>query len=47
LLGILFNWPMPLIFERAQQFASRVVSLQGATTQDKAFYQDFIRQWRL
>ncbi|WP_198244935.1 PfkB family carbohydrate kinase [methane-oxidizing endosymbiont of Gigantopelta aegis] len=47
LLGILSDWPMPLTFERAQQFASRVVELQGATTQDRAFYQDFIRQWRL
>jgi len=31
--------------QRAQSFASAVVGIRGATSQDKNFYRQFIEQW--
>jgi fructokinase len=45
MLGIYLDWPLPLIMERAQQFASAMVGRQGATVQDMAFYHPFIQSW--
>ncbi len=45
LLGMVQNWPLPLTMERAQTFASVIVTLQGATVQDLSFYQPFIKVW--
>ncbi|NOT10543.1 MAG: carbohydrate kinase [Methylococcaceae bacterium] len=45
MLGIYLDWPLPLIMERAQLFASAMVGRQGATVQDKAFYQTFLASW--
>ena len=47
LLGLHEAWPLQLTLDRAQQFASKVVGLRGATTQDKTFYQPFIENWSL
>jgi len=47
LLGILKTWPLQKILNRAQQFASAVVCQRGATTQDKTFYEPFIKAWDL
>ena len=47
LLGIHKAWPLQDILNRAQQFASAVVGQRGATTQDKTFYEPFIKAWRL
>lgn len=47
LLGLHKAWPLQLTLDRAQQFASKVVGLRGATTQDKTFYQSFIKNWSL
>ncbi|MGB2926441.1 MAG: carbohydrate kinase [Limnothrix sp.] len=47
LLGIVQEWPLPLILERAQEFASAVVGIQGATTSNKSFYATFQNQWNL
>lgn len=47
LLGLNKAWPLQTIIDRAQQFASQVVGLRGATTQDKMFYQPFIKNWSL
>lgn len=47
LIGLAENWPMPLIMERAQDFASGVVSLQGATTRDRDFYLTYATKWNL
>ena len=47
LLGLNKAWPLQKIIDRAQQFASHVVALRGATTQDKMFYQPFIKNWSL
>jgi len=45
LLGKYFSWPTDLTMHRAQQFASAVIGLRGATTTDKLFYQNFMAQW--
>lgn len=47
LLGLHKTWSLQVTLERAQQFASKVVGLRGATTQDKTFYQPFIKNWSL
>jgi len=47
LLGQAHNWPLPLLLERAQQFASAIVGMHGATVNDAAFYRPFILEWGL
>lgn len=47
LAGQLLGWPLKLCMQRAQDFASAVVSIRGAISQDRAFYQQFTRQWGL
>ena len=47
LLGLTKSWPIQKTIDRAQQFASQVVGLRGATTQDIKFYQPFIENWSL
>lgn len=47
LLGLNLDWPLPLILERAQDFASALVGQRGATVSDSAFYQTFIKAWAL
>ncbi len=45
LLGIQQDWSLAVSMERAQAFASALVSRQGATVQDANFYQPFISAW--
>ncbi len=40
--GILSGWTVPNTLTVAQQFASQVIGLRGATSTDPAFYQEFI-----
>lgn len=47
LLGLIKDWSLQEILNRAQQFASAVVGQRGATTQDKLFYKSFIKDWDL
>ena len=47
LLGQYKNWPLHTMLQRAQQFASAVVGIQGATISDKEFYRPFIDEWQL
>jgi fructokinase len=47
LLGQAHNWPLPLLLERAQQFASAIVGVRGATVNDAGFYRPFLRDWGL
>jgi fructokinase len=42
LLGQVKGWAMAQTLQRAQQFASAVVGLRGATTPDREFYQAFM-----
>ncbi len=47
LLGILKNWDMSTTLTRAQQFASAIVSQQGATSNNRSFYQFFLQEWKM
>ncbi len=47
LLGLQRGWPLQQTLPRAQQFASAIVGLRGAITQERAFYQHFVRAWGL
>ena len=43
--GLVRGWPLPQLMERAQDFASTLVGVRGATIQDEAFYRPFIESW--
>lgn len=45
--GLIQGWPLEQTLQRAQQFASAVVGLRGATTTQRDFYQPFIEAWQL
>jgi fructokinase len=45
ILGILEDWPLPFMLDRAREFAEAVVGLRGATTTDPAFYSRFRTTW--
>jgi len=47
MLGQYNNWDIETTLERAQAFASAMVGIQGATTNDRSFYESFINAWRL
>jgi fructokinase len=47
ILGLLLNWPLQRTMERAQQFASALVGVRGATVQDANFYKSFLDAWEL
>ena len=47
LLGQIQGWPLSLTLERAQEFASAIVGIRGATIKDIGFYQPFIIAWGL
>ena len=46
-LGLLQDWRVPLMLERAQAFASAITGIRGATRNDPGFYQPFIDDWKL
>lgn len=45
LLGTLLQWHASVTLQRAQDFASAVVGIRGATTSDPQFYQPFRAEW--
>jgi fructokinase len=47
ILGLCNGWPLEATLQRAQLFASKVVSNRGATVSDANFYKFFINQWNL
>jgi fructokinase len=47
ILGVLEGWPQQQAMQRAQEFASAIVGIRGATVQDAGFYQPFIERWGL
>lgn len=47
LLGMQHGWSLQLTMERAQSFASALVTQRGATVQDMSFYRPFIIAWDL
>jgi fructokinase len=46
LLGLTRGWPLSQTLERAQEFASAIVGVRGATVADPGFYRPFINAWR-
>jgi len=47
ILGLLSDWPIPIMLHRAQAFASAMVGQRGATVSKQDFYQPFIDAWNL
>lgn len=47
LLGIQHDWSLQLTMQRAQSFASALVTKRGATVHDLNFYRPFIDAWNL
>jgi len=45
LAGIIRQWPLPVMLDRAQQFASAIVGIRGATSRDRDFYRPFADAW--
>ncbi|MGK7910995.1 MAG: PfkB family carbohydrate kinase [Synechococcus sp.] len=45
LLGMANGWPLTLSMQRAQEFASAVVGIRGATSSDRKFYEAFSAMW--
>lgn len=45
IMGILSGWEIITMLQRAQTLAGAVVGLQGASTQDKVFYQQLSKDW--
>jgi len=45
LLGISKNWPMEICLQRALSFAADICGIQGATNNDKDFYNKHIQCW--
>ncbi len=45
-LGLMRGWSLPLMLERAQEFASAITGMRGATCNDPGFYQPFIEDWK-
>lgn len=47
IVGLIKDWSLTLMMQRAQQFASAIVGRRGATVSDSAFYRTLASQWRL
>jgi len=47
ILGLLHNWELSDILQRALQFASMICAVRGAIIQDKDIYQNLLQQWQL
>ena len=45
--GRLLNWPLDVSMQRAQHFASAIVGIRGATSQDRDFYHRFTDGWAI
>ncbi|MDT8376984.1 MAG: PfkB family carbohydrate kinase [Mariprofundaceae bacterium] len=45
--GRLLNWPLEMSMQRAQQFASAVVGIRGAISQQRDFYRHFTDAWAI
>lgn len=47
ILGLLHNWPVDVMMQRAQRFAALLVGQRGATAEDRSLYQPLIEDWQL
>ncbi len=46
LLGLLRGWRVPVILDRALQFAARICTQRGATRADPALYEEYLQRWQ-
>jgi len=47
ILGLLHHWSLDTIGRRAQEFASAIVQVRGATLEDRSFYRPFLERWEI
>ncbi len=45
ILGLVKGWKMEKTLTRAQEFASMIVGIRGATIQDQSFYHSVLKKW--
>jgi fructokinase len=45
LTGLLQGWAVPVMLDRAQAFASRIVGVRGATVDSESFYDEVMASW--
>ena len=45
ILGLIHQWPLTMILERALEFAARICQQRGATRVDPALYERFLSRW--
>ena len=45
IVGLIRNWPIELVQQRAMEFASAICEIRGATTENKLLYQQFMDKW--
>ncbi len=45
LVGLMRGWPLPVVLERAQAFASAVCGVRGATVEERDFYRRHSGAW--
>ena len=46
LVGLLRGWSVPLMMQRAQQFAARICQQKGATSADATLYREAMEVWK-
>ena len=47
IIGIIHGWEPPVILERSLEFASQILKIRGATTDNISLYNDFTRRWKM
>lgn len=45
-LGLIEGWAWPVVLGRAAAFAARVCGWRGALSDDRAIYEEIVREWR-
>ena len=45
IIGLIQDWDLEPMLQRAQKFASAIVGIRGATPATAAFYRPFVSQW--
>jgi fructokinase len=45
ILGLLHGWDMDTLLDRANNFASEICRVRGATIDEKSFYKNILKQW--
>jgi fructokinase len=46
LLALTQQWPIDIALQRANQFASDICGIRGATPPDLTFYQKYVNAWK-